>query len=381
MRILDRIDDILWGKKAQKLGNHIYYISKIGNDKPWAFVCYIPEACYRHSLQYLNGHQSRREMKVMVKVFNELGYNVYVGRFTDTDLPKDITPTVILGLEPAFEAACKKWPNALKIYYATGASFTHAIKMIKLRTDEVNKLNNPIPPLEYKRLPTESDRYELANWIIQIGSHYTVETYPEQFRSKIKLTRQSSTMVGHFFRHLNLSKKDRHVFLCIVGGGPILKGVDLVLEYFRLHPELKLHLVGPIDDVFFKAVGGYTSNVVFHGFINTGSKKFKTIAEESMFVINPSCTEGGIPGTVINSMYYGCIPIVSRWASFDGIKDYGFMINDLSVDGISKAVDKSMKLSNQQLIELSKKGYEFIKGNYNLKTFKFDLTNTLRTIL
>lgn len=60
------------------------------------------------------------------------------------------------------------------------------------------------------------------------------------------------------------------------GAGPILKGLDLVLEYFRKHTELTLHVVGFIDDYFIKIIeADRMPNVLFHGYLNTSSLEFK----------------------------------------------------------------------------------------------------------
>lgn len=254
MRLLEKAEEIAW-KIIKKLNLRIHYTSIISKKAPWAFVSYIPEACYRCGRSYLNGHQNRREMKRIVKVFNECGYNVYVAQHTDTILP-DITPKIVFGLEPAFEHACNKWPNAIKIYYATGASYMHQNGMIKKRTDEFNRRYKPVPPYPYQRLTTESDRYELADYIFQIGSNYTIATYPKDIRSKIKLIRQSSTLIDTNNYQVSFEHKDRNVFLALVGAGPVLKGVDLLVEYFRMHPEYQLHLAGNIDEKFWKSLGG-----------------------------------------------------------------------------------------------------------------------------
>lgn len=287
-------------------------------------------------------------------------------------------PTVIFGLEPAFEAACIKWPNAIKIYYATGASFMHQNHMIRKRTDEFNLKYSPHPPYPYQRLTTESQRYVLADYIFQIGSEYTVETYPENIRSKIILIRQSNTICEKRSNiPLDLSMKNRNTFLSLVSSGPILKGVDLLIEYFKSHKDYVLHLCGPIDNTFLEDIGGLPQNIIFHGFVNTSSEEFKKIASESMFMIYPSCTEGGMPGSVINAMNYGCIPIVTKWASAGAKGKLGFYIHDLTVSSISEAVDRAERLSENELKSMSKRGREYVLNNFNLEVFESDFKNAL----
>lgn len=380
--LIDRIENKVWYYITKYFGHDIHYISKNVVKDKWAFVSYIPEACYRKGESFLNGHQSRREMKTIVKVFKSLGYNVYVGDYRNTRLPS-INPSIIFGLEPAFEKACNRWPNALKIYYATGASYMHQNGMIKNRTDEFNMRYKPIVSYPYQRLAPESDRYYIADYIIQIGSDYTIGTYPEILRSKIKKIRQSSTLVSSDDLQISLEHKDKNTFLSLVGAGPVLKGVDLIVEYFRNHPEYTLHLAGSVDSDFWKAVGGGIPNVIYHGFINTSSDEFKKIAEKCMFMLYPSCTEGGMPGSVINSMYYGCIPLVTKWAasSIEPVNQYGFLIRGLKVEDIAEAVSKARLLNDSQLLELCMKDRNYVISNYNLKNFAKDLTQALKSII
>lgn len=381
MTIIEKFESLIW-RIIYRLGLTPHYISRIKKSAPWVFVSYIPEACYRYGTNYLNGHQNRREMKRIVKVFNSLGFNVYVGQYDNVSLPDISTPpTVIFGLEPAFERACTKWPNAMKIYYATGASFMHQNGMIKKRTDEFNKRYNPLTPFPYQRLTSETERYVLADYIFQIGSEYTVETYPKELRTKIKLIRQSNTICNKGLSPvLDASKKNKKVFLSLVSFGPILKGVDLLIDYFREHGEYVLHLCGPIENDFWKIIGELPCNIIYHGFMDTASNEFKEIASEAMYMIYPSCTEG-MPGSVINCMYYGCIPIVSKWAAVGSIKKFGFLIEDLNISSISKTVEGAQLLSERELIRMCIKGQQYVIDNYTLDVFESDLRNALKSIL
>ena len=371
------IENWVW-KCIRKFGIKVHYTKKIGNKFPWVYLSYIPEACYRMDPVWLNGHQARREMKRMVEVFNSLGYNVYVSSYNNVELP-DIEPKVVLGIEPAFEKACKRWPQAKKIYYATGASFQHQNFMIKKRTDEFNKKYDVNPPFPYQRMVHESKRYEMADYIFQIGSSFTIETYSKAIRSKIKLIRQSSTITE--VSGLSFSQKKKNTFLWMGGAGPILKGLDLVLEYFRKHTELTLHVVGFIDDYFIKIIeADRMPNVLFHGYLNTSSLEFKKIVQEATYLIYPSCTEG-CPGAVINSMYYGLIPIVTKWAAFDEINSCGFLIKDLTVESIADSINQALELDDNMQIRYSQMAYQYVSSNYTLDIFEKDLKIALKHIL
>ena len=161
---MDFLEEIIW-RFIHKFSLSVNYTFKVSKNAPWAYVSYVPEACYRKGVRFLNQHQNRRESKVLVEVLHELGFNVFVGQYNDThnDLQKLPPPRLIFGLEPNFERACKLWPDAMKIYYATGAYYKHQNNMIRKRTDEFNLKYGAQYP--YQRLATESDRCEKADYI------------------------------------------------------------------------------------------------------------------------------------------------------------------------------------------------------------------------
>lgn len=77
-----------------------------------------------------------------------------------------------------------------------------------------------------------------------------------------------------------------------------------------------------------------------------------------------------MPGSVITSMYYGIIPIVSRWAAFDEIDEMGYLLAGLDEESIQLAIDKVQKLSDEEVENLSLKCVKFAQNTYNLKKFK-----------
>lgn len=344
------------------------YISQISKEAPWVYISYISEVFYkRDNVDYMHSHQSRRETIVIVRVFNELGYNVFL---SDSNNPKfpNRNFKILFGIEPGFVQAYYKYPTATKIYYATGAYSSHQNSMIINRTNDFsNKYNYKYP---YSRLVKTYDNIDMADFILQIGSKYTIETYPEQYRDKIEIIHQSCVLDSVCIE-LDKDYSNRTDYIWLGGGGCILKGLDLVVDYFRDHLDLNIHIVGVVERDFIKAYcNTFPPNVIFHGFMDVSSTEFKNIASVCNFLIYPSCTEGGVPGSVITCMYYGIIPIVSRWAAFDEIEEMGYLLANLDVESIQCVIDKMQNLSDEEVKRLSLKCSSFSQSTYNLKRFE-----------
>jgi len=113
------------------------FVSRIANSEKWVCVSYIADPFYhKGNKEYMSRHQNKKESLLIVDVFNELGYNVFVINHKYKKLPpSNINFDIIFGIEPNFEKLCVKYPFAWKIYYATGAYFEHQNSAIKKRTD------------------------------------------------------------------------------------------------------------------------------------------------------------------------------------------------------------------------------------------------------
>lgn len=362
---------------ARLFGLEYRYISKTKDAKGWVYISYIPEVFYNlWNDKYMNGHQSRQEMVQMVSVFNKMGYNVYVSNHSNYSLP-DIDVKLIFGIEPGYVYAAEKYKNAKRIYYATGAYYGHQNKSIKDRTDAFNlKYHTNYP---YQRLVNEVGHLECADEILQIGSKFTIDTYPEKYKALITTIHQSSTInVNTDFK---IKYAHENEYMWIGGGGSILKGLDLIFEYFIMNTSKVVHIIGTIDDEFMQIYQDrMTSNIHIHGFMNLNLPEFATLACRCNYLIYPSCTEGGCPGAVISAMAYGLIPIVSKWAAFDEIEGLGYLLSNLSLRSISTAIEYTNKLSEEEITLYKRKCQDYMRKTYNIERFVEEFTSYFKRV-
>jgi hypothetical protein len=370
------------------LNNSVFSRYKLSYNKnyPWAISSYITLPYYlKHFKNYLLAHQNRETSLIILEVFKSLSFNVFGISYKKEKLKKYLKNEdvkIIFGIEPNFINLSNFYPESLKIYFATGAYYEHQNRMIIMRTDEVNQKKKST--IKYARLVPKHKSNDIADYIFQIGSKFTLETYPEQIRRKIRILRQNTFEFLNYDENIKKKKFNQKTFLWFGGTGAILKGLDLVLDFFSKRKDYILHVVGPVEKDFQKVYEKelfYTDNIYYHGFLKITSKELFDIALESTFIILPSASEGGCPGSVLNMLRLGMVPIVSKWAAFDSIEDKGILIEDLSIDGVSKAVNTSQKFSREDLLVLFKKNSEFISNNYNSSTFYQDLRENLLMLL
>lgn len=349
---------------------------KRGNKK-WAYISYIPEALVREDKEFLNTHQNTRETKIIAQSFLDKGYNIVVQHYLIESKIPNHSYDIVFGLEPNFTKCSINNPKANKIYYGTGAYFEFANAAVKHRTEEFNAQHSM--SVNPRRLVPEDDCIEICDRLLQIGTQNTIATYPEHIQPKITLINQSSNF---FVNNIRRSKINSSKYLWLGSGGSILKGADLVIETFLKHPELEIDIVGPIEP---EVIEAYKEGLVnskkirLHGYVDVNSETFLNITKDTAFLLFPSVTEGGAPGSVIVAMKLGIIPIVSCVASPDNINELGYCLNDVSVESLQQAIMWSQGLSDGKISALAFANIEAAK-KYSLSNFKNQFNDFIKSI-
>lgn len=358
-----------------------YYKTRNDSSK-WVFLSYLSEPFYKIGEQdFFLKHQNRRESLILADVFYKLGFNVHVRRFDKPVIFSKRKYDLIFGLEPNFNSMAKRSPDALKIYYATGAFWEYQNNAIVDRTNEATKFY--AYEFERRRMSKPHDSCEHADYIFQIGTKNTIETYPTNLRNKIKLIRQTNTTNSINFNIVEkFSKYKKDEFIWFASSGTILKGLDLILPIFKENRNLKLHIVGKLDSDFeriFNNIYSNTSQICYHNFLNVASPKLLEIALNCTFVLFPSCTEG-LPGSVLNMMGLGLIPIVSKVCAVDEISKLGYIV-DLNSDAISTTIKQCQQLSDQQIRQMMELNFNYVRKNYTMENFEYDIQRNLQSCL
>lgn len=350
-----------------------YYISKVSRKAPWVYISYIADPFYHlDDDAYMSSHQNKMETIRIVQVLNELGYNVYIQDYlSKRELPNLKNVKMVFGHEPNLIYAAEKYKGSIVVQYNTGAYVEHANSQIVRMTDYVNtKYNSNIP---YRRLIEVKDRahsiyrgYEIADKILQIGSKYTVQTMPEVFHDKIVLIHESTQNC----RDIVIEDSIENHYLYLGSSGTMLKGVPLLIEYFTEHTEKNIHIVGRIEEDYMELIRNeITPNIHFYGYMNVCSDEFVKITKKCNFILYPSGTEG-VPGAVLCAMKYGLIPIVTPWAAFDEIEDYGFLMDyNWNVNSIAKGIDWATSMSKEERFKTKNRCKQYVNLNYNIEKF------------
>ena len=101
---------------------------------------------------------------------------------------------------------------------------------------------------------------------------------------------------------------------------------------------------------------------------------------KSSFVILPSASEG-CPGSVLNMAKLGCIPIVTPVSAFDGIENFGVLINAYSTKALAEAISTVLNWSENTIRQKIVDVYNFSNKNFSQESFRSDMQKALQNAI
>jgi len=333
-------------------------------------------------------HTNTAEARTIASVFNELGYNVDIVHYNETKEMDFSKYDVFFGFgEPVEKSFARRKKDAAIIYYGTGMYVQHQ-NMASLKRIREAYQKKGVWLIESARVveKTWSVQTSLADGIIVLGNDTVLESYKEINPNPIynipvsyyKFFDQATILQAK-----DLSKAKNH-FLWFGGAGLIHKGLDLLLEVFKEIGKVHLHICGPIDkeDGFKKCYFRelyHTPNIHTYGWVSPDSVLFKDLMSKCAFVIFPSCSEGE-PSSVINTMVYGLIPIVTATAGIR-TKNFGIGVADLTYENIKESVEYATSLDTDSIKQRSLDCSADTIRTHSLEKFCDELRSSLLKIL
>lgn len=281
-----------------------------------------------------------RDVCDMVHALSELGYVIDVVYSRDTNFLPKKHYDVFIGHEGYnFQRIAEHVPkDTPKILFTATAhwKFLHAEE--DKRIQDIYTKTGVLLQSERHVKEMEDVAFQLADGIIMSGNEACKKTYPPS--EKIYTLETAS------FAHkkvIDVRKKDleagKNNFLLLSGSGNAHKGLDLLLEVFCKIPGKHLYICSTLEEDFARVYEKelfYTHNIHYMGYVKAYGKKFYEMMYGCNFLMFPSSSEGS-PGSVVDCMMQGLIPLVSRASHID-IDGLGYYIDPCTKDRIAELV-------------------------------------------
>jgi len=317
----------------------------------------------------------------VVRVLNELGYVVDVIEWIDTRFVPKREYDVFVGHGGCnFEHVVLNLPlHVVKIYFSTGVYWQEFNRREEERFQWLEERRGVRLP--YDRWIQHSE--EFANWspdgIICLGNQFARDSY-----SKFPFVINLNNAACHDDRY-DRTRKDfasgRDKFLFFSGGGNVHKGLDLLLEAFvqvEAHLYICQHIEPGFHDIYRHELEDFP-NIHSIGPVPLRSPKFYELVDTCNFVILPSCAEGQ-PGSVVDCMHQGLIPVVSRESNIE-TSDYGVTLANCSIDEIIRVVSDLSQRPPEWCEQMSRRTRKIALADFSEVAFLRNMKYAIQNII
>jgi glycosyltransferase involved in cell wall biosynthesis len=314
------------------------------------------------------------------RALNELGYSVDIINYDNNKFVPDKKFDLFIGhgginfekIEKTLDPACTR------IYFSTGTYWKEWNRVEKERLDMLQKRRGVILPAD--RSIEHGEEYANVNsdGIICLGNDHAKKTY-----GKFPCVLNINNAVypdAYSLKNKNFEVA-RNNFLFFNGGGNVHKGLDIMLEAFS-QLEHHLYVRQDIEPAFLKVYKKELTeypNIHLVPYLKKPSKEFFSLMDSCDFVISPTCAEGQ-PGSVIECMAHGLIPILSREANID-TKEFGITLKENSVEEITSVVSDVSGKPDAWYKQKSFLTLEEIQNYYTPEQFLKNMKNAVQTII
>ena len=312
-------------------------------------------------------HVSKIHIYQLLLPFINKGYivDIYPSEYVNENDILDINYDVIFGFGPTYMKLISKNPNALKILFISEnapwvvrSKFAERLKWYKERTGKFPK---------YARSRTNfyvDDMFSLSDCGISINGTQNISSMLHKLRPIYQLN--VNALYG---KHKDINKdhnRTRRNFLWFGSTGAIHKGLDLLVEVFRILPEYQLDVYGA-SQLELKDME-LPSNIHICNKISVFSEKFiDEVVNEHSYVISLSCSEG-MQSSIATCMMYGIIPIVSIETGYDD-NQYVITPESLDINQIMSVIKRCANMNPENLIKLEHDIMHFASSHYTIEQF------------
>ena len=265
-------------------------------------------------------HSNWRESQLIASILLDMGYTVDVTDWRNMRAPSAREYDLVLGVHEAYSVSCARRPReAMKIYLGTGAYAGQAIAAEEERLEGLERRRGTRLRRRYR---TTMDRGpHLSDAVFAMGDDWVCETYRKAVN--VPVFQYPNIITGGVKDSLagkDFTRATRR-FLWQASFAAVHRGLDILLDVFRATPECELWVCGGIEcehdfvSLYRKELRE-TNNIHFLGWMDVSGRDFCMMASQCAYIIYPSASDA-MPGSVINCMAAGLIPIVTKESGVD----------------------------------------------------------------
>lgn len=295
-------------------------------------------------------HQAFRQCRQIAALLGESGYVVDVADFDDEVLKTPYQYDFILSHNvnlPRVRALSR--PGAVCVYLASGMNHRVYNERFGSRLERIREQRG-CDICDCRPNDERMSFLREAQAVIGFGNEFTTGTWRQDFSGPVHaFDNYGFACPGEITRN---EAEARLHFLYFGSQNQVIKGLHLLLEVFKECPDLHLHVAGLYESEkdfcqCYKHELFGTANIHPLGWVQVGSARWREIAGKCAFAVLPACSEGQ-SGSVVQCMYAGLIPIVTRETGVD-VEGFGFFAGDDSIQTLRDLIRQAARLPAAEL--------------------------------
>ena len=285
----------------------------------------------------LLSHQNLKQCRQIAAILGEFGYIVDAVDIRNKKFRPSRDYDLVI-CNRVVDISLKK--EAIRIYLATTLYHTLHNRNLRRRHELLYKRRKCRVGL--RRVYSEAMPYlTKSDAIIGFGNEFIMSTWKETFKGPVYPFNNYGFKETKFLLDSKDFSSARKNFLFFASRSQVQKGLDLLLEIFPKHPDLHLYICSEFEKekdfcACYHQELYETPNIHPVGWVTVNSPEYNELVEKCAYVIHPTCSEGQ-PGSAVQCMYSGLIPLVTREAGID-TEDFGITFSDDSLEEIERVI-------------------------------------------
>jgi glycosyltransferase involved in cell wall biosynthesis len=371
-KIYNRLKAVTIRSKAYPVFYNVNAVNESNYDKRALIMYVVKPFLLKDDDPGLLTHQNLKQCRQIAALLGEFGYIVDVVDIRD----KKFTPSSNYALVINSKASLRGmdtsfYKDAIKIFLATTENHLSHNRNLQRRHELLSKRREHA--VKFRRIYSEVMPYATrSDAIVGFGNEFIMNTWKEVFKGPAFSFNNYGFKETVFSSSLKDFEQARKHFLFFASSSQMQKGLDLLLEIFPRHPDLHLYICSGFKKesdfcaCYYKELYK-TPNIHPIGWTKVNSSEFYELVKKCAYVIHPTCSEGQ-PGSVVQCMYSGLIPLVTKEAGID-TEDFGITFSDDSLEEVERVIVEVSQKSEEWHREQSIKTRKVAEEKYSEEAF------------
>lgn len=251
--------------------------------------------------------------------------------------------------------------------------------VVRKYEERVSYFKKRHPNLKVPNIPRneyfDTEQFVLSDIAIVMSSNYNIQPMKEYIRKIYPINVNCLYNPAYIFNTSHIKNNKRN-FLWFGSRGTVHKGLDILIDAFKLLPNHTLNIYGVPEDEKRYLKPLLSKNTIIHDCVNVLSQEFiDQVVKQNVFVLSASCSEGMMSG-IATCMIHGLIPIVTKESGYDPSPCI-FEFEGYKVEDVVAKIEAVDTLDLRQLEKISRECKEYAFNHFSLFSFRQNLKQVL----